>query len=318
MDEPYPKTIITYRRKMIMSRKLKRITGIEFMMACNELAGTSGKLFAGSFRFETESGNYKISARYNGDINYVSMESPEGKYYQIKIDMIGMKVESATVSPKYASEEVSDLDIKLARFEENDLPEEWQPALTAFSTKYLGPAIEVKWNDRIIDLIDEVNINHGTMFIIPNSACAADQFLIEKDEKADEAKAIAELNGCEYDRSSTKLVQIWMSSCRGDWYVDNLQCHNPCIEDKDGNKYYFGFPSFIPETVLSKFQEGKLDLLKFPVEVNKALADYEPDGTYNSHHLTAVVNFKFIPAQTITRYSFCGKFEDALKRVTDK
>ena len=89
------------------------------------------------------------------------------------------------------------------------------------------------------------------------------------------------------------------------------------MKDKDGNRYYLKFPNFIPETVLRKFKEGELGQLVFPVEVSKCTADYESDDTYNQHRLTTICNFKVIPAQTITRYSFCGNFEDALARLTN-
>lgn len=294
---------------------MKKTTGIEFMMSCKLLADESGKFFANEFRFDAESGRYIIRARINDGVNYVGMFQPDGKWYQLEINMTTHELVSCSLSPSI-NDESTKVDIDLDHFEANGFPDDWQEALHALSEKYLGPAVETKWDDRVIDIIKCININYGTMFIIPNSAIPADSFCINKDEKANMAKTIAELNDCEYDRSSTKLVEVWMSSVRGDWYVDNLQCHDPCIKDRDGNIYYLRFPNFLPETVLSKFKEGALEHLVFPVDVTKCTADHEPDDTYNVHHLTTIVNFKFIPAQTITRYRFCGNFEDALKKVT--
>lgn len=293
--------------------KKKNVFGFEFVLACYVLAQDADKLFAAQWHY-TGDGKYIIRARIVDGINYVGMYQPDDKNYELQIDLEKMDIKSARLSPSI-NEESKDVDINLRLFEENNFPEEWQAPLQEFVQKYLGPACEVKWDEKVIDLIKCVNINYGVMFIIPNSACMADQFCIDKDKKAEEAKTIAELNDCEYDRETTKLVEIWMASERGDWYVDNLQCHDPCVLDKDKNRYYLRFPNFIPETVLRKFQEGALEHMVFPVEVEKAMADHEPDDAYNDHRLTTLVNFQFIPAQTITRYCWFGKFEDCLKHV---
>lgn len=302
-----------------MKRKGK-VTGIELIMAATELARTAGKFFAATYTYEGElgQGNYVINARVNDGVNYIGLYAPDGTVYRIDVNLEKMKVIESTVATK-ANEESEKVDLINGTFEENRFPEEWQPALDAFCEKQLGKAVEAIWDDQVVDIIKCININYGVMFIIPNHACTADQFCISTDEKAEQAKIIAELNDADYDRATTKLVEVWMSCPRGSWYIDNLQCHDPSVKDKDGNRYWLRFPHFIPETVLSKFQEGALELLKFPVEVEKYVSDDaggDYDETYNKHHLSTIVNFQVIPAQTITRYSFCGPFEDALKKVT--
>ncbi len=293
-----------------------KITGFEFITACYLLAQDAGKLFAAQWHY-TADGKYIIRAQIVDDIIYVGMYQPDGKNYELQIDLEKMDIKSARLSPSI-NEESKDANINLRLFKENEFPEEWQAPLQEFVQRYLGPACEVKWDEKVIDLINCVNINFGLMFIIPNPAGLADQFMIEKDRHAEEARIIAELNDCEYDRETTKLVEVWMSCPRAGWYYDNLEDHAPGVKDSDGNIYFMNFPRYIPETVLQKYQEGALERLLFPVGITKSTADGEPDDTYNDLDIKTVVNFNFIPEQSMTRYAFCGTFEDALKKVTGK
>ena len=130
---------------------MKKATGIEFIMACKELADGSGKFFANEFCFDAESGRYIIRARINDGVNYIGMFQPNGNYYQLEINTVTLELISCTLFG--LNEEGKKADIDIDHFEPNEFPDEWQEALHAFSEKYLGPAVETKWDDQIIDSV---------------------------------------------------------------------------------------------------------------------------------------------------------------------
>jgi len=200
-------------------------------------------------------------------------------------------------------------------FEENIFENKYQDLISAWVEKYLGNAVDVSWDERVIDVVKSVNVNGGVMFIIPNPIGTADRFLIRKEEHAAEAAEIARLNGCKYDRETTRLVEVWMSSPRASWYYDNLEDHGPYVKDKDGNHYFIDFPRFLPETVMEEFKEGRLTSIQFPSRVRKATQGDDYDDTYNAAKLSTIIDFTFVPAQTITRYRSFGTIEETLKKL---
>ena len=184
----------------------------------------------------------------------------------------------------------------------------------------IGPKVKIQWNKEVIDLLDEIDIPVSGMFVIPNHAgCAKNYILLNKDRLIENMKAISEANGVPYDPDNDALVQVWMCSETVHFMCDNLQDHYPSLEDEDGNNYILRFPAHLPINVCRKFKEGETAELILPnIQVTKFTRNHKPDEVYNKlarESTATTVKLQMTPIQTIARYRSFGNFEKVCEDV---
>ena len=139
----------------------------------------------------------------------------------------------------------------------------------------------------------------GNIFIIPNSACTKNDFLL--DSYKGKAQELLIANGIQND--DEKLVQIWFFTPGND--ESNWVDHN--IDGYEELEYWKPAIGYLPVSLFEDKDDGDVVTVNLPIEKY----DYNEKITMNT---TIKVQLKL--DQLGTRYKRFGSFAEVLKRVT--
>ena len=139
----------------------------------------------------------------------------------------------------------------------------------------------------------------GNIFIIPNSACTKNDFLL--DSYKGKAQELLLANGIQND--DEKLVQIWFFTPGND--DSNWVDHT--IDGFDELKYWKPAIGYLPASLFADKDDGDVVTVNLPIE------KYDHDKNITMH-TTIKVQLKL--DQLNARYRRFGSFAEVLKRVT--
>ena len=160
----------------------------------------------------------------------------------------------------------------------------------------------------IYDVEKKAIIGKASCFVIPNSSGVCNNFIAESTRIrcAKELAKYCELNECEFDPDTTKLIQVWWHS--DDYFgTDNMYRHSCSVIGTDGKRYRFKIetPEYMPLSMIVNVKEGDERVLWVPVNI------YGCDHEEVDIDATMEVEMTF--QQKGYRYERFGNFEDAVK-----
>ena len=141
----------------------------------------------------------------------------------------------------------------------------------------------------------------GNIFIIPNSACTKNDFLL--DSYKGKAQELLLANGIQND--DEKLIQIWFFTSGND-KESNWVDHT--IDGYDELKYWKPSIGYLPASLFAGKDDGDVVTVNLPIE------KYDCDENITMH-TTIKVQLK-LDQLNAPRYRNYGSFAEVLKRVT--
>lgn len=142
------------------------------------------------------------------------------------------------------------------------------------------------------------------LFIIPNTASKAANFMSMAETRKNEMEQLCKANGLVFDPEDP-LVQIWVTNDD----VENFQDHHPRFI-MGGKVYEYNLQTRLPYSILKNIKEGETFDITIPVKGRPVDLDEDTKSPVETE-----INFKLTAKQTEYRYRRFGKFEECLRMV---